>query len=207
MAFLLASHITSLFHICTSPGSLHGIFIFIISYNLRLASLWLPEVFMIWESQREPQSTVLFTGLLGWLVSCLSWWTCHTWRTGPILSDLKHSLSCTELRPCRGTDYLCCWRLLHTCQIWLPACRQGWACTGHTHSPTASFPMRNGPRTTHMYFPTLSFSFSNPMCSFLFLKQEIVFHAYQYLYFLRPLDSYPCSQLFWKCLPTWPRSS
>lgn len=99
--FFPVIHIMVIFHICTSPGSLHSIFISIISYTISITSLWLPGISIIQTSQQEVQSPVLLTNLLGFLTSCLSWWVLHSWSITTVLSHLnwfsllRRAVSCT----------------------------------------------------------------------------------------------------------------
>lgn len=193
----------AIFHICTSPGSWHSIFIFIISYNLLLASLWLPEVFIIWESQRGPQSTVLSIGC--WADSYLALVDLALLEgcADPLWSKALPSPARSSGLAQRDGQSLLLKAASHASN--LTSCLAGKAGLARATRSLIQLPHLGG--MAHIDFPTLPFLFSNPICSFHFLKQEIVFHAYQYLYFLHTLDPHPRSQLFWKCLPTWPRSS
>lgn len=53
-----------IFHICTLSGSLHSIFISIISSNVLPTSLWLLGISIIQISQQGISSTVLFTNVV-----------------------------------------------------------------------------------------------------------------------------------------------
>lgn len=111
-------------HIFTSPGSLHSIFISIISYDILLTSPWLPGISIIQTSQRDFQALYFPLILLGFLLCCLSLWTFHSWRVRTTLSHLRNSsLLYLALFPAHRRSQSLCWWLASHSSINLPSCQ------------------------------------------------------------------------------------
>lgn len=155
VGFFLVSHKMVIFHICTSSGSLHSIFISIISSNMLPTSLWLPGISIIQISQQGISSTVLFTNVIGFSY-ILPFSVDFTFlKIMIIFSNLKNvslfywALCLAQSRQAIYT----CWRFVsHSLNLTSFLSGKPWACMGYSLSCRTFYVNEMAPDTTQRFF-------------------------------------------------------
>lgn len=170
-----------IFHICTLSGSLHSIFISIISSNVLPTSLWLPGISIIQISQQGISSTVLFTNVVEFsyiLLFSVDFTFLRLWLSSLILKNVSLFYWALCLTQSRQAIYTC-WRFAsHSLNLTSFLSGKPWACMGYSFSCRTFYVNEMAPDTTQRFFSTLfSLSLQLPICSFHFLKQGIVFFS------------------------------